>query len=70
MSELQSSTSHKPHCSFRMLFGQQAGHGPVQTDENNAVIIPWANAGDNTCNLLQLSGVGCGEIIRERLSDV
>ena len=38
-----------------MLQPQPAGHGPVYTDENNALIIPQVRAGDNnTYNPLQL----------------
>ena len=63
------STSHQPHHRFRMLFGRLAGHGPVHTDENNALFIPWAKAGDYN-SLLQLSGVGSGGTRRERLSNI
>ena len=52
--------------SFRALCG-----GPVHADENHAVIIPWATAGDNKkYSLLPLPGVGDGDISRERLSDI
>ena len=65
------SRNHKPHLSFRMFFSQTAGHGPVDTDEKHAVIIPQAKAGDNTTySLLQLPGFGCGGIGGERLSDI
>ena len=65
------STSHKPHHSFRALFGQPAGHGPVYTAENQAVIIPQGKAGDNnTYSFLQLAGIGGGGIRGERLSDI
>ena len=43
------STSHEPHCSFRVLFSQPAGHGPVHTDEKHAVIIPQQKKETTTC---------------------
>ena len=64
-------TSHEPHHSFRALFIRPAGHGPVQTDEKHAVIIPLPKAGDNnTYSLLQLPGIGAGGIRGEGLSDI
>ena len=54
---MQSDTTIKPQCSFHAFFCQPADHGPVYTDENHAVIIPQANAGDNKtafCNYLGL----------------
>ena len=65
------STCCKPIHSFRVLFGQPAGHGLVHTDEMHAVIIPRTKAGDNnTYSLLQLPGIGGGWIRGERLLDI
>ena len=62
---LQHLTNHQPHHSFRMFFGQPAGHGPVHTDENHAVITPPAKAGNNT-----YSFHGAGGIRKETLSGI
>ena len=67
---ITASTSYQPHHSFRALFGQPAGHGPVHTDENNTFCILQAKAGDNMYSLLQRSRVKSGGISRERLSDI
>ena len=54
-----------------MLFSQPAGHGPVHIDDKHAVIIPQAKTGDNnTWSLLQVPGIGGGEIRGERLSAI
>ena len=51
--------------------GHSSGLGLVHTDENHAVIIPLAKAGDNNmCSLLQLSGIGGAGIRGERHSDI
>ena len=62
--------SHQPHQSLQALFVQPADHGPVHTNENHAVIIPRAKAGDIRYSLLQLPCVGNGGITKERLSDI
>ena len=65
------STIYEPQHSFRMLFSQPAGHGPLHTDEKHTVINPRAKSGDNNMHrLLQLPGIGGGEIRGERLSDI
>ena len=51
------------------IFGQSAGHGPVYTDENHAVIISHANTvGHNMNSLLALAGIEW--IRRKRFSDI
>ena len=56
--------SYKPQCSFCAFFGGPAGHGPVHTDKNHAIIIPQAKAGDNKNSLLHLPGIGGGNLRR------
>ena len=62
--------SHKLHHSFRAFFSRPTGHGPVHTDENHAVIICQAKAGESTYSLLQLPCIGSKGIRREGLSDI
>ena len=61
------SRNRKPHISFRVLFGQTPGLGPVHTDEKYAVIIPQAKAGDDTTYSPGFGGVVIGG---ERLLDI
>ena len=62
---------NKSHHSFGVLFSQPVGHGPAHIDEKYAVIILRAKVRDNnTYSLLQLPGIGGGEIRGERLSDI
>ena len=53
----QYSLQLKSQCSFREFFDRPAGHGSVCTDENHAVIISWAKAGDHQNSFLQLPGI-------------
>ena len=67
----QQTTLYSLKKKLRALFGRPAGHGPVHTNENHAVIIPRPKAGDNnTYSLLLLPGVGGAGIRGERLSDI
>ena len=49
--------SYKPQHSFWMFCSRPAGHGPVCTDENHAVIIPQVIVRNNKNCLLQLPGI-------------